>query len=83
MREIDRHCVLIFDEISLSEQLVLDKAKNQIVGYVDLGSFLGIENEPANHALVFMVRSLYKNWKQPSYYFTRYNIKSNYCSDKG
>lgn len=62
MKEIDRVCSLIFDE------LVLDRANDKVIGYVDLGPF-GRKNIIANHALVFMVSGLHKLWKQPVAFF--------------
>ncbi|ENN76562.1 hypothetical protein YQE_07012, partial [Dendroctonus ponderosae] len=62
MKPIDRNCILMFDE--MSEQLTFDKSRNMIIGYVDLG-YLGRVNKSANHALIFMVHGLHKNWKHP------------------
>lgn len=60
----------------LSEQLVFDPLKDEVVGYVDLGP-LGRTNEYANHALVFMLHGLRKSWKQPiAFFFTKNTIKT-------
>lgn len=76
LRPLDRNCILMFDEIALSEQAILDKVNDKIVGYVDLGS-LGRKNQFANQALVFMIHGLHKAWKQPiAFYFTRDTIRT-------
>lgn len=75
--EIDKCCLVMFDEISLSEKLVYDIKTDKIVGFVDLGISLGRKNEAADHALVFMVSGLKRQWKQPvAYYFTKGTIKT-------
>jgi cobalamin biosynthesis Mg chelatase CobN len=62
MDELDRCCTLIFDEVSLCK---------------DLGS-LRRTDRYANHALVFMVRGIRKNYKQTvAYYFTRDTVKTH------
>lgn len=76
LKPLDRTCILMFDEIALSEQATLDKSHDKIIGYVDLGC-LGRKNEFANQALVFMIHGLHKTWKQPiAFYFTRDTIKT-------
>lgn len=76
MDPLDRNCSLIFDEISLSEQMTLDTSSDKVTGYVDLGP-LGRHNHYANHALCFMVNGLHKSWKQPvAYFFTKDTIKT-------
>lgn len=60
----DKYCVLMFDEVSLACGLQYNQKLDVIDGFVDHGgphrraSF-------ADHALVFMVRGIYKKWKQP------------------
>lgn len=73
----DRVISLIFDEIALSQNLTYSRCDDEIVGYLDLGS-LGRQNILANHALVFMIQGIRKNWKQPfTYYFTKDTISSS------
>lgn len=63
-------CVLMLDEIYLRKGFSCDPARHKIMGFVDLGH-LGGRPVPAKHALVFMVRGIYGNWKMPvAYYFT-------------
>ncbi|KAH1028787.1 hypothetical protein HUJ05_002118 [Dendroctonus ponderosae] len=58
------------------KQLTFDKSRDMIIGYVDLGH-LGRVNKSANHALIFMVYGLHKNWKQPAaVFFTRGTVES-------
>ena len=55
-----------FDEISLSKHF--DQDGVEISGYEHFGH-LGTTSQPADHALVFMVRGITGNWKQPIGYF--------------
>ncbi|KAL3289326.1 hypothetical protein HHI36_003756 [Cryptolaemus montrouzieri] len=81
MHELDRHCVLLLDEISLSSGLHYEPHKGHISGYEDLGH-LGRSEKVADHALVFLVRGIRKNWKQAiAYYFTSKTV-STLCLKK-
>jgi len=51
----DRVCVLSFDEMSVNQRLCYDAKEDQILG-------------PHSKVLVFMIRGLLTNWKQPVYY---------------
>lgn len=76
MHSLDKYCSLLFDEISFSDQLTFDSAKDKVLGYVDLG-LLGRINNHANHAIVFMIHGLHKPWKQPvAYFFTKDTVKT-------
>jgi len=58
---------------SIEYNKVLDK----IEGFEDLGQ-LGRTSKFASHALVIMIRGLYKNWKFPfSYFFTGSGVKGD------
>jgi len=48
---IDRQCALVFDEMSLTQQLTFDKNLYKIVGYTEGGNLATL----ATHALVFML----------------------------
>lgn len=68
----DRFVVVMFDEISLLEKMTLDKQKLLVDGFVDYGLDDVIDSTPpgtppriADHALMFMVRSLKYGWIQP------------------
>ncbi|KAL0861421.1 hypothetical protein ABMA27_008965 [Loxostege sticticalis] len=74
MSKEDKLCVLLFDEISLKAQLTFHERKDKITGFVDNSC----ERKPefADHAQVFMIRGLVKNYKQAiSYGFSRSAMK--------
>lgn len=62
----DRLCSLIFDEVSLTANITYNAQTDEMQGFAN--------NKPdrfANHALVFMVKGVKCNFKQPAaYYFT-------------
>ena len=55
-------CILMFDEIALSAHFDYNRKKDYITGFAQ-GS-----QKIADHALVFMIRGLHKNYKQPLAY---------------
>ena len=62
--------VLMMDEIYLRKGFAFNPSSNDITGYVDHGEH-GRKPNAANHALVYMIRSIYGDWKMPvAYYFT-------------
>lgn len=70
MLEQDRLCTLIFDEMSVSPHVHYNVYTDDLVGFENYGNF----KTPnfANHVLVFMVKGVRKNYKQPvAYYFTQ------------
>jgi hypothetical protein len=68
MSDQDRVCCLMFDEMSLRENLRYNQKFGCIEGFEDLGSH-GRTSSIANHVLVFMLRGLRKKWKQPVAYY--------------
>nr|XP_015838949.1 PREDICTED: uncharacterized protein LOC107398640 [Tribolium castaneum] len=77
MKSQNRFCTLIIDEISLSHGFHYEAHQQLISGFEDLGS-LGRTNKAANHALVFMVRGIRKQWKQVvAYYFTAHTVSAD------
>ncbi|KAI5636936.1 transposase protein domain-containing protein [Phthorimaea operculella] len=69
MTEEKKLCILLFDEVSLKPQITYSERKDKVTGFVDNGQ----QRTPefADHAQVFMVRGLIKNYKQPvSYTFS-------------
>lgn len=66
MSETDRLCVLLFDEMALCPHFDYNKKKDLIRGFVDNGK--EADNKIADHALVFMLRGILKNYKQPLFY---------------
>ena len=61
-------CGIVFDAMSIKESLHFDKATDSIIGREDFGEH-GKSLKLANHALVFMVKGLVKNWKMVLGYF--------------
>lgn len=60
---LDKYCILIFDEISLDPLTNYNSKLDQIIDFEDDGE---IRNPIfADHALVFMVKGILRNWKQP------------------
>lgn len=68
----ERQCVLMFDEMSIKTSLDYDVKEDLIEGFEDLGP-LGRTNNIANHALLFMLRGLKRQWKCPFAYFLSKN----------
>ncbi|XP_050497722.1 uncharacterized protein LOC126878870 isoform X1 [Diabrotica virgifera virgifera] len=62
----DRHCVLMFDEMFLSTRLQYNQKEDKIEGLEDYGT----ERCPnfANYINVFMIKGIYRQWKQPICY---------------
>jgi len=76
MSEKDRYCCLLFDEMSIRENVWFNQKFDCIGGFEDLGS-QGRTCNIANHALLFMVRGLHRKWKQPvAYYLSRGSTKA-------
>lgn len=68
MTDLTRHCMVTFDEMSLRKELKYSRADDVVNGLVQLPTR---EAVACNQALVFMVRGLAANWKQPlSFYFS-------------
>lgn len=62
----DKLCSLAFDEMSVTPQINYDVNKDTLEGFASNN-----ENQFANHALVFMIKGIQQNFKQPiAYYFT-------------
>lgn len=67
MKDKERYCVLMFDEVSLKPYLELNKNLKGLVNYGD-----GDKKKISNTALVFMIRGINASWKQPiSFYFSQ------------
>ncbi|KAJ8735757.1 hypothetical protein PYW07_007377 [Mythimna separata] len=66
MKLNDKICIVLFDEMSLKPNVTYNERKDQVCGFVTNG----LETQPdyADHAQVFMVRGLLKNYKQPVAY---------------
>ena len=76
MYEKHRYCCLLFDEMSIRENVWFNQKFECIERYEVLGS-QGRTCNIANHALHFMVRGLYHKGKQPvAYYLSRGSTKA-------
>lgn len=67
MQPHDRIAILVFDEMSIDSILQYNSGENQIEGLHDLGDN-GRKPEIADYANVFMLKGIFKQWKQPVCY---------------
>lgn len=67
MKDLHKYCILIFDDIALKPALQYNKKQDEIEGFVDIGG--NKQAKFADHVTVFMLRGIYKKWKQPLSYF--------------
>ena len=73
----DKYVALVFDEMTLKNDLIYNHGLDKIEGFEDLGD-LGTSHFIADHALVFMVQGLLSKWKQPlAYFLTAGTVKSD------
>lgn len=66
MTEHEKLCMVLFDEISLSPHFEYNRRKDATSGFVNHG--YGAQRLIADHALVFMIRGVINNYKQPICY---------------
>ncbi|CAI6377797.1 unnamed protein product [Macrosiphum euphorbiae] len=69
LKDINKNCILIFDEMALSAGLRYDKKNDMILGLQKNQN----SQTPkfADHALVFMLRGIARSGKQPyAYYYS-------------
>lgn len=72
-----RYCVLMFDKVSLSPELQYNSSTGIIHGFEDNGS--SRTRNLSDHALVFLVKGIYKNFKQPiAYTFCKSYVRYKY-----
>lgn len=77
MQEMDKNCVLLFDEMSLKKGLEYNHKNDFIEGFQDLGKGKRTEGI-ANHGIVFMLRGLLTKWKHViSYLVTSGPVTTN------
>jgi hypothetical protein len=75
MSEKDLYCCLLFDEISIRENVWFNQKFDCLEGFEDLGC-QGRTCNITNQALFFIVRGLHRKWKQPvAYYVSRGGTK--------
>lgn len=67
MKPIDRHSILLFDEMAIDSLLHYNQKQDLICGLEDMGDGHRTQ-EIADHANVFMVKGLFRQWKQPICY---------------
>lgn len=71
--EIDKHCMLVWDEIGYKAHLDYSQSRDLIDGFVDLGDI----RRPtfATHSLNFMIRGINTPYKQSGPYYNTDNLK--------
>lgn len=75
MRDDDKLCVLMWDEMSLQPHLQYDEITDKIVGFEDWGHKR--KQGIADHVLVFMLRDIKTEWRIPlSYNFCKSQTKT-------
>ena len=68
----DRYCCLLFDEMSIRENVRFNQELDCIESFEDYGT-----EGTCNFALLFMARGLHRKWKKPvAYYFIRGSTKA-------
>lgn len=65
--EISKFCTVVFDEISLKQQLMYNASRDMVAGFENYGHMTS--NRIAGYGLVFMIRGIFHNWKLPIGYF--------------
>ena len=72
MEECEKECVLVIDEMSVKERIDYNQHSDEMVGRITLPE--NNSNQPANHAVAFMLRGLGSPWKQTvAFHFTGYS----------
>lgn len=66
MKHNDRLCTLMFDEMALTPHFDYNQKKDRASGFVNHTG--ESSRKIADHVLVFMIRGITKNYKQPIYY---------------
>jgi hypothetical protein len=74
----DKECTLIFDAMSIRQQLCWSEVDHRYMGYCDYGNNFNLEGNEieAKEVLVFMVVSLKGKWKWPIGYFFKNGMLS-------
>ena len=76
MSDRDCYCCLLFDEISVRENVLFNLKHDRIEGVEDYETE-GTCNI-ASHAVIFKVHDPHRKWKQPvAYYFSHGSTKAN------
>jgi hypothetical protein len=70
----DKMCMLTFDGMSIAQALQYNIKSDSIIGFSDFGDARRT-NTMANQIIVFMLRGLRRNWKQPiAFYLNKGNL---------
>lgn len=67
MKENEKYCILLFDEVAVTPHFDYSKRRQCITGFVDDGD--NRKRKIADHALVFMIRGIFRNYKHTAYTF--------------
>lgn len=73
LKDLSKECILCLDGMSLKQCLYYQRNKDNIIGFHK--TYITNKYETAKNVLVFMVRGIHTNWKQPVVYFF---INNNY-----
>lgn len=74
MKDLEKVCIIMWDEMSLTPHIQYDQSKDKLVGFEDYGDRRTYHF--ADHVLVFMVKGVKSGWKIPlSYYFCKDQTK--------
>jgi hypothetical protein len=74
----DNRCMLTFDGMTIAQALQYDIKSDSIIGFSDFGDTRRT-NTMANQIIVFMLRGLRRNWKQPiAFYFNKGNLSDSF-----
>lgn len=64
MKSVDRHAVLLFDEVAIGSLLAYDSRADEVKGVADFGVGKRFP-KIADYANVFMLKGVFRQWKQP------------------
>ncbi|XP_075752306.1 uncharacterized protein LOC142818019 [Rhipicephalus microplus] len=79
MQDIEKDCALFLDEMEIARGYELDRAEDVVLGGQTMPEN---PDEPAHHALVFMVGGLNTRWKQViAYHFTGSHVEGSILKD--
>lgn len=74
LKDVDKYCILTFDEVSLTAHLDYSPARDVIDGFVELPDVR--RPDFATHSLNFMVRGVNMKYKQPVAHFFTNGLKA-------
>lgn len=72
MNDTQKHCIIVFDEMSVKSFLEYNKWLDRVEGLEDLG-ILGRTKLIGKQIMVFMARGIYSTWKIPLGYFVSHS----------